>query len=478
MILDLSVELLGEIGSKLIQKDRANLRAVCKVIGGAVEHLFFSSLVLTTQKVRTGAGLELLTAIARGETGWSAYTHTLCICIAFAGLDGSTEQALEFDVSEARIQALQAALGALRNIRTVEWEIKQTNPEWERMTICTLLNALHGLDELRLVIHGMVDLSLPVLSGVKKVKIENRVPRHLGPGWLPGHGGEPAAPPILQEISRRITSKLTTLHLDGSMRWAKLWTVLGAGGIHLTEITTSVITPAFFTYLASYAGLQRLTLIPDDGSRDASDQLADAFYETALVPHTSSLLALSCPAVYESRWSFGSHNAARFTVLRALTALEVSVNAGDLKTIQPPEEDRLEWVNGALIIHIGQQVEADQDEIDTIVTDLLTTVATLPVLRNLVILAAETERNRGAWCGNGRINHITAVNIAIESAIQNFISEVPCPPVVQAGIHTYRLRRVPVEHFINIWGEKVGIRGEKFKETFVYQQTGLVSSWY
>ncbi|KAJ7609795.1 hypothetical protein DFH06DRAFT_1375095 [Mycena polygramma] len=471
MILDLSAELFEEIGCKLVQKDCGYFRAVCKAFGGAVEHLFFSSLVLTTEKVRTEAGLEFLSAIARGETGWPAYIHTLRIEFAAQ----SAQQAHELDLSDAQIQAIRAALAAMRNIRTVAWKTSQGNPEWERTIICDFLNALPGLDELRLSmkIHHMVDLSLPILSGVKKLKIEDRVQR---PYW---GLGEPPVPPVLHEISRRLTPKLTTLHLDGSMGWAKLWTLIGAHGTHLTEITTSILTPSLLTYLTSYSGLQRLRLKPDGGSRDASDRLADTFYETALVPHAPSLLVLSCPAVYESRWSFGSHNAAHFAALRGLTALEVSVNAGELPTFKPEPRWSVDPVSGIKdrIITRGEQVEADQDEIDAIVTDLFATVATLPALRSLVILSADTERNRGAWCGNGQINHSGAVDRAIDKAIRKFRSDVPCPPVVRAGYRTYRLQRVPEEHFTNIWGEKLDIRGDKFKEIFVYEQTGVVSRY-
>ncbi|KAJ6462760.1 hypothetical protein C8R47DRAFT_95355 [Mycena vitilis] len=475
MILDLSSDLFGEIGCKLVQKDCGNFRAVCKALGSAVEHLFFSSLVLTTEKVQNEAGLDYLTAIARGESGWCTYAHTLSI--AFAASNSGAQQAHSLEFSDAQIQAIRAALAAIRNIRTVAWNTGQGNPEWERTIVCAFLNALHGLDELRLSmeIHHTVDIPLPILSGVKKLKIKDRVQR---PHW---GAGEHPVPPVLHEISRQLTSNhdLTTLHLDGSIGWATLWTLLGARGIHLTEIATSILTPSLFAYLASYSGLQRLTLRPDGGSRDASDRLADEFYETALMPHASSLIVLSCPAVYESRWSFGSHNAAQFAALRGLTALEVSVNAGKLPKVKPEPRWYTNPVSGVKtrIVQMGQHVEANQDEINAIVTEIVTTAATLPSLRNLVILSADTERNRGSWCGNGLINHTRAVNIALERAIQNFRSDRPCPPIVQAGNRTYRLQRVPVEYILNIWGERVDIPGEKSTEIFLYQQTGLASRY-
>jgi hypothetical protein len=71
---------------------------------------------------------------------------------------------------------------------------------------------------------------------------------------------------------------------------------------------------------------------------------------------------------------------------------------------------------------------------------LLETAATLPALRSLAINSAETESNRGAWCGNGRIHHTGAVAAAIEKAVKTFRSNVPCSAIVRAGNHTYELQ--------------------------------------
>jgi hypothetical protein len=70
---------------------------------------------------------------------------------------------------------------------------------------------------------------------------------------------------------------------------------------------------------------------------------------------------------------------------------------------------------------------------------LLETAATLPALCSLTISSAETESNRGAWCGNGRIHHTGAVDAAIEKAMQAFRSNVPCSAIVRAGNHRYEL---------------------------------------
>jgi hypothetical protein len=74
---------------------------------------------------------------------------------------------------------------------------------------------------------------------------------------------------------------------------------------------------------------------------------------------------------------------------------------------------------------------------------LLETVAALPTLRRLAIVPAETERNRGAKCGNGRMQHQYAVCVAIAYAVRAFRSDVPCAAVVCAGYHRYELQRLP-----------------------------------
>jgi hypothetical protein len=70
---------------------------------------------------------------------------------------------------------------------------------------------------------------------------------------------------------------------------------------------------------------------------------------------------------------------------------------------------------------------------------LLETAATLPAPCSLAINSAETESNRGEWCGNRRIDHTGAVYAAIEKAMQAFRSSVPFSVIVRAGNHTYEL---------------------------------------
>ncbi|KAJ7467879.1 hypothetical protein B0H11DRAFT_2046770 [Mycena galericulata] len=445
MLLALSVELLEEIGSKLTQPDRARLRAVCKDIEGATQRLFFSCLFLRIRELRSDDGRDVLGTLASGDAGWSEYAKTLIIK---PGNRSGTEEAGEFDISDAAMQDLLAsALKTMPNIQTVIWEIHGQDPGWERRIICEYLNKLPALEEVQLEIKGLVDLSSLQLSGIQKFTIKT-------PSWQRPFNGinAPSEPPMYHEISRLLAQHcLTFLHLEGSKGWSKVWTLLQEktnSQLHLTEITTNVVTPELFAYLASYSGIHKLKLqFPDGGSRDASDRLADTFYETVLPHHATSLVELSCPAAYESRWSFGNHNVDIVSHLHHLNTLEMSINAGQTRRIDSSRNSKRIDVDGRSVpvVSIGRQVEAEQSDIDPVVALLLHTAATIPALRSLAILPAETESNRGAWCGNGRINHRRAVIKAINTAVQHFTSNSPCSAVVRAGNNIYEMKPVAGE---------------------------------
>ncbi|KAJ6536292.1 hypothetical protein B0H19DRAFT_1079797 [Mycena capillaripes] len=76
--------------------------------------------------------------------------------------------------------------------------------------------------------------------------------------------------------------------------------------IKLTEIATNFVTKEIFEYLRSYSGIEKLKC-GYSGSRDKFDRLADTF-ATVLPRHATSVVELSYPAGYESRFGFGTHN--------------------------------------------------------------------------------------------------------------------------------------------------------------------------
>ncbi|KAJ7719831.1 hypothetical protein B0H16DRAFT_1605740 [Mycena metata] len=471
MLLDLSGELLEEIGTNLIQTDRANLRAVCKNLGGPVDRLFFSVLVLKTgHQLTSGNGVEILRALATGETKWSLYAKALRISPGKQARNQETKE-IHINISDNELQDLLAsALKSMPKIRTVAWDVhEQACSEWERDTICDFLNILVALKELELNIQGNIDFSQLSIRGIRKFTLKTpklwRSLLRLSPS---------SGPPLMyQQIPQLVPqNRITSLHLEGGNQWSQVWTMLrrtheSTSRIKLSDIITSVVTPELFDHLTSYSGLERLTLkFPDGGSRDVSDRLADTFFETVLPHHAASLTELSCPAAYESRFSFGEHNVGVVSLLHNLTSLEMSVNAGAVRKADPPPDG-----TRIRLVSIGVSVTAEQSDIDPVVTLLLQTIASLPALRSLAVVSAETERNRGAWCGNGRIHHKGAVDVAIANAVKTFRSNVPCSAIVRAGYQTYELHPISTHN-----PEREGLGGEL--GMLGYQQMGSVlSKW-
>ncbi|KAJ7863339.1 hypothetical protein B0H14DRAFT_2738883 [Mycena olivaceomarginata] len=457
MLLGLSAELLEEIGSQLPRSDHANLRTVCRDLNGAMHHLFFSLLVLKTgEQAQSDDGIQILKAIANGGTGWSLCAKTLCIRPGAKTGNQETES-----LHDSTRPLLASALAAPSNIRTVVWNAHENDSSAN--IICDFLNTITTLETLELDIQGLIDFSSLHVSGVQNFTIKSPSWRRR---WRVNTPNE-ASPAMYQELAALVShNQPKSLHLDGPREWSKVWSMLrtsthGSNSrIKLTKITTSVVTPELFDYLSSYSGIEKLTLkFPDGGNEQKSDLLADTFFDV-LPRHAASLTEFSCPAAYQSRFSFGIHNVTVVSLLRKLTKLEMSVNAGAIRKVDKPRD----WVDANGIHHallsVGVSVEADQADIDSVVTLLLETAAALPALRSLTILSAETERNRGAWCGNGRIRHRGAVDLAIKTAVKTFRSNVACSAIVRAGYETYELQPT-------LENDPDGVLG--------YHQTGVVS---
>ncbi|KAJ6566667.1 hypothetical protein B0H19DRAFT_1138347 [Mycena capillaripes] len=462
MLSHLSVELLEEIGSKLAQRDHANLRAVCKDISSAMQRFFFSCLVLRTgEEMQSETGLEMLKALATGQTGWSYYTRTLRIQPA-KSTKTRKQLALEATVSDAEIQELLAfALKSMANVRTVIWKAHESLPAWEVQTICPFLNGLPALSELELDFQGNLHLSSLKLSNIRKFTFKNG--RWGGANITPTRN-----PSSFQEIISLVTeNRLTSLHLEADNEWTKVWNLL-RGKTQLTEVTTNLVTPELFDYLRSYTGLQKLALVyPNGGNRNKSNLLADTFFETVLPQHATSLVELSCPAAYEGRFSFGTHNVDVISQMHSLTTLEMSINAGRVRSVDRNKRNNSDKTAPRMIaFSIGQEVEIEQSDIDPVVTLFLQTAATLPALRSLAIVSANTESNRGVRCGNGITHHRGPVTMAIEVSVKKFRSNVPCSAIVRAGHHTYHLQPANPET------SEEG-RPESELEMLTYQETGM-----
>ncbi|KAF7351590.1 hypothetical protein MSAN_01591500 [Mycena sanguinolenta] len=439
MLLDLSIELLEAIGAQLARSDQAVLGSVCKTLNGAVEPLLFSDLVLKTSlNGLSDKSLQKVKALATGATRWFLHAKTLHISPVRMTTGRTTHD-------EKLVNIFQAALAALSKIRAVAAEgsygYVHFHPyafwTWGQTSFLGFLNKLTTLDNLELQIPSTLDLSGLQVRSLRKLTLKNCEPLRIAGGTLP----PPPPWPAYQMSADLILAqnRLHTLHVEGPAEWTAIWRIFQSRTqwTKPVQITTNVVTSELFDYLSSCSVLEELTLLsPDGGDQDASNRLADAFFETVLPRFVECLTRLSCPAPYESRFSFGAHNINVISSLYNLTELEVSINAGVVrrKEITVPIERQGERYPG----------EAEQADIDVVVMPLLRTAATLPALHTLIIRATEPEDLRlyyGMVRGD-KIDHLGAVNAAIVNAVENFHTNVPCAAVVCAGESAYQVREV------------------------------------
>ncbi|KAJ7636214.1 hypothetical protein FB45DRAFT_906140 [Roridomyces roridus] len=426
MILCLATELLQEIGMELSQRDQAHFRAATKYLARALNPVFFSLVTIKTGTFlhhgNKRLGSDLLTALATGDTGWNAHARELVITHGpwFAPQKRSPEEALKEEETQ---RLLTAALGALVHVHAVKWEMSsRMNLPYQRAVIYQFLEKSTNLEVLDVDVSEHEGFDFPQLGGLRSITLKT-------PGRLPsfpGHGQSAGGPPVYPQLLKLVVTQkqLSVLHLEGSkLEWSGIWGQLRQARVHLTELTTGIVTQEFMDYLSSYTGLKKLSLTFHDYMSREENNLAEAFYARAIAPHIESLVELCCPAGYESDFSFGPHNVAvvyRFTRLRHLG---MSVNA--------PRVEFNEMASPRGIEDYSVQIE--QTDIDTTVNSLLDTAATYSRLRTLSIFAAEPERNRALRHGHGFIHQRRAVEVAITRATKSYHWAGPARFAVFAG---------------------------------------------
>ncbi|KAJ7606957.1 hypothetical protein DFH06DRAFT_1486676 [Mycena polygramma] len=382
MFSTLSTELVQEIGMKLTRSDQKYLRAACKDIGLAINPLSFSTLVLRTRNLSLDTGIDNLTALASGKTGWSRYTRSLSILPGPWQNQGIDEPPERPDISDDAMMGLVvSALTSLKNVRAVVWSMNGGDTEWKwlRDSVLRLIAGATLLEDLELSVDGYnVDpdvTSVPLVDQVPQIVEHNR--------------------------------GLTSLHLSGraATTWSEIWDILRKkGDRHLKEINAAYC-PELLTYIDSYSGLERLEINhPDPGN-------PNTFFHTILPRHAATLVELSCSAGYECAWSFNSHTVDAILQLQRLTHLEVSINKADI----------VEGTDNAVVL-------------------LLRTAASLPALECLGIRAAGSQRNRGAKCGNPAMAHRSAVERAVITAIQGFRGDSASRAVLSVGLNRFHLK--------------------------------------
>lgn len=198
---------------------------------------------------------------------------------------------------------------------------------------------------------------------------------------------------------------------------SEIWTTLREERIKLKEISTDEITPAFLEYVASYSGLEKLTLTFTTAREDdvyTSEKLALKFYNEVLPMHAQSLTTLDICPIYEGKWCFGSHNAASLHLCTKLQNLRIHINSEE---IDRPKKD--------------------------VVWTLLEIASDLPRLSHLSIASADAEGNRsgrnGNYNGNPSIGHIYRVNTEISQSVTTFgpLDNVGVPKVITTPAREY-----------------------------------------
>ncbi|KAJ7140440.1 hypothetical protein C8R46DRAFT_1135626 [Mycena filopes] len=357
MLTSLSAELLHKIATELNPSAHRTLRTVSKDLSLAVNPLFFSTVSLPSGLLRHEAVLDFLRAISTGQTGWSDYCTVLAIQPRWRH-DSPTAAGLA--IPDAEMHALLASvLESIPRTRTVRWYINETAPQWERDVICGALNWFLDLEEFELSAQFGVNAPASLnLQRLRKLTIQTAWKRL----------------PMSQQFMRLISPQLTCLHISGDFV-QEVWGLLNANpdlGIHLKEIHSD-LTPDLLVYLASLSGLERLRLSSTACANEReSNRLADQFFEVIIPRQAPTLLELYCPTEYESRWSFGPHNADTISTLKVLCRLTMSIGSADVTNVMA--------------------------ETNSVVSLLLHTIQNLSTLRRLTIFPADKWSNRNECC--------------------------------------------------------------------------------
>ncbi|KAJ6580741.1 hypothetical protein B0H19DRAFT_1112255 [Mycena capillaripes] len=481
-ILAFSIELLQEIFYR-IPSDHKHLRVVCKNFNFAIAPLFFSSVLLDVQQSGLELGLSHLEALATGNTSWSQFARTLKIERLSPSYKFPASKAVQEDkqdtdnelklADERMKKFLPSALESLKNVRTVIWTSRREDAEWTAEAVADYLNSHPTLEDFRLTADGLKsNCSFNQLNGLRKLSLTSHSSRLLtelthslseavrnSPDLASlhlqshdfscdaalsftdlFHGDLSCAHPHLTELHLNDY----TLPLDGirphlralkSLWWfrgyswteegypvpvRRGWDVLREERIHLTEIHTDIIDEDLLAYLSSSSGLERLTISSAGGdNEEQSNRRADDFFAHALPRHRSSLVALSCHAEYEGRWSFGAHNAGVILQLHKLRSLRMSVNSVP-NGYAPPVGQAGGSGRGSRKLY---KIENDEDG-HNMVHRFLDLIIQLPIM-DAVIFASTADHLRNHSCGNPMVSHHKSVLSLIDAAVRGFEFTAP-----------------------------------------------------
>ncbi|KAJ7150445.1 hypothetical protein C8R43DRAFT_1005876 [Mycena crocata] len=333
MFQNLCVELIQEIGSKVDRADLKRLRATCRGFSSALGPLYFSTFVLTSNRLHLQETVTTLRELVAGEVGWSHYAKTLVIR---PGREPRLDEpGCDLSIAEQRC-VLAAALGCMERIRTVCWQMDDDHPLWALNVVCAFLNTLPLLEDLQLTwwptdnIHH--NLPLAQVTTLRKLTIKSRYRD-------PTLASDQVCALVYQNRG------LTSLHLLGGEAawWFEVWTMLRDQpnlNIRLKDVCTDMLTADLLVYLSSYSGLERLQYRrTHSGTHEQADALADFLYTSVLPRHADSLVCLrdlDSLTTTGTRWGLGQHNVETIARLQRLETLEMCVKAVDVLHVDLP----------------------------------------------------------------------------------------------------------------------------------------------
>ncbi|KAJ7697348.1 hypothetical protein B0H17DRAFT_1051970 [Mycena rosella] len=365
------------------------MRLSCKALCDAADLAFYGLLMvsdralihLLPEKTRT------LEDIVRGESKWTRYATVVRISTS-----GTQIPVEEREYSEL----LSAAIKSMRNVRAVTLVVAGADVQWVREAVQPALPELPLFAELDIVLRRTVQMHIAGISGLKRLSLNAMGER------------DSLGDQVAQIVAQ--SPQLTSLHLLGQVDYSAVGPILTSPkcwGVHLKQLTINTVTSTLLAYLKSYSGLEQLALVGGEGSREASDRLADYFFQSVLLRHANTLVDLKVTARYESRWSFGTHNIDSLLNLHQLKSLGVSVSG----------EDVLEGGDGI-------QRELKAKTTGNAVHLLLDNFHHLPALETVLICSAPSEGDRRGQRGTGRIQHESRMLREIMSSVEAFRTEI------------------------------------------------------
>ncbi|KAJ7200532.1 hypothetical protein GGX14DRAFT_466376 [Mycena pura] len=373
MLLQLPTEILEEICQFVaaLQSRLWGMRLSCKALCDAADRAFYGHFMVSDRALihRQPEKVRILEDIVRGESKWTH--HAKLVSISTSGIQIPVG---EHEYSEL----LSAAIKLMRNVRAVTLVVARADVPWVREAVQRAIPELPLLAELDIVVHRHIQMPrhVPILiagiSGLKRLRLDVVAMR------------DSLGDQVAQIVSQ--SPQLTSLNLLGQVDYSAVGPILTSPkcrGVFL-RVTINTVSSTLLAYLKSYSGLEQLALVGGDGSREASDKLADNFFQSVLLRHANTLVDLKVTAHYESRWSFGTHNIDSLLNLHQLKTLGVFVN----------REDVLERGDGI-------QRELKAKTTGNAIHLLLDNVHHLPALETVLICSAPSEGDRHGRYGTG-----------------------------------------------------------------------------